>query len=248
MSRKKGFSFGLIQDDPVSEAIDIVALIALVFLLISAVVYVNLYIAALALTSLAMIWTASRIGYDASLLKQARNEKTPRGVGSFTLWIAICLGGFLFLDLVVPPAFGLLNPSSVYLSSIPAGSVLSVSALVAVLNADAEEDFFRQAMTNLLVVRLRAGYLGLVGSAIIFAAAHLFVDSAAGAGTNFVDITIIFGAGFLFGFGDLVTRRLGTSKVSHIINNLGALGILSVINQFGGVHVPTGLFFLVALL
>jgi membrane protease YdiL (CAAX protease family) len=219
--RRKEFKLanGLIAAGPVSRVLDIVSVIAFVFLLIAAVNYGNVYIALLSLTSLAMIWGGNKISVDERLIKQAKKETQ-----NVPFWALIALGGFIMLDFVVPPAFGFLTAGTPFLSDVPIQQVLSIDVLIVVLNSDAEEDFFRQAITNLIGVRLKAGpWVAILGSGAIFSFAHFFVDAH-----DFVTLTIVFGIGVLIALAGIITKRLETCKIAHLANNLGALGLLAI--------------------
>ena len=240
MSRRPARKFltgGLIEADSLARAFDVVAIIAFVLLLVFAVDYQNFFIALIALTSMAMIFGANIIVGEEHLDK--RDAKiSKKEANSITLWALIALAGFLMLDFVVPISYGILSAHSVILSAIPTTAVISISALIVVVNAISEEDFFRKALVNLISTRLRAGpYFAAFGSAAIFAVYHLAVDA-----NSLLTVAIIMGAGFLFAFADLKTKKLSTSQIAHILNNLGAVGILAV------VHAPSAALILVALL
>jgi len=236
-AHRKFLTGGLIQSDPLSRAFVVGAVVAFILLLVFAVDYANFYIALIALTSMAMIWGGSVIKVEERLDKQDKSLSR-REENSIALWALIALAGFLMLDFAVPISYGVLSSHSVILSAIPGGAVISISALIVVVNAVSEEVFFRQTMVNLIAVRLKAGpWFGILGAGAIFGVYHLAVDA-----NTLITVAIVTGAGFLFGLACLKTKKLSTAILAHTTNNLAAVGVLAVI------HAPSAALLLVALL
>jgi membrane protease YdiL (CAAX protease family) len=219
----------------------VLAIFTLVLLVVAAVVYVSFELALIALASLAMIFGGSKIASENRLEKQDRPGEltlSKKERGSIFYWAAISLAGFIFLDFVVPVAYGFLQNPRVVVGSVTPQNILDVSVLVVVVNAISEEVFFRQSAVNYIAVRLKAGpWIGVFGGGLIFGAYHLFIDAQ-----DPISLAVVVGAGTLFGIADLRTHRLSTSMLAHLVNNLGAVGVLAV---FGA---PPASFMIVALL
>jgi membrane protease YdiL (CAAX protease family) len=210
-------------------------------LVVAAVVYVSFELALIALASLAMIFGGSKIASENHLDKQDRPGEltlSKKERGSILYWAAISLGGFIFLDFVVPVAYGFLQNPRAIAGSVTPQNILDVSVLVVVVNAISEEVFFRQSAVNYIAVRLKAGpWIGVFGGGIVFGAYHLFIDAQ-----DPISLSIVIGAGTLFGIADLRTRRLSTSMLAHLINNLAAVGVLTVFGAPPALIIAVALF------
>jgi membrane protease YdiL (CAAX protease family) len=134
-------------------------------------------------------------------------------------WVAATLVVFLALNLVVPaiPPSVSSAISSIQLSTVsttPLDSVATVSRAFGVLIAIAEERFFRKAFGNVFISKSDP-ITGSVADGALFAVAH-----AAVYGDALTSIFVVFGAGIFMCYADYRTRRVSTSEICHVLNNV----------------------------
>lgn len=146
--------------------------------------------------------------------------------------IARALDGFL--QLAMTGSTGLAPQP--FVGSGPQATVLALTVLgPCILSPVIEELFFRGTLQPLLVARIageddRPGNLrlatvvGVVASAVLFAAMHVLVATATVEGA-FVTFVTTFVLGLLLGTFVAVTRRLGGAVLAHVLFNAIAIAL-----------------------
>ena len=211
----------VIREDAISRGLNIAAYVFLVLLAVFAINFGSLYLGLIFMVSLGMQVAGTQIGKQQNLIKRdpsiSRNESTGITFGSLGLLLT-----FLLLNVVVAPLYGLFSKGAVY-SSVPLSSVALVGALVVVVNAIPEENFFGLAMGNLFA-KIGGPISGIVMGAITFGIFHIPIDAQ-----DPISVIIVMAARAIMNFVCFMTGRISTSMIAHIINNVLALGYFTTI-------------------
>ena len=199
----------MIDSDPWSKTLTILAYIGLVIVFVFAIDFGVYVIAIASLGSLAMLAAgdaiAGKIGATGTI------SSKPFLSIEFALFALI---GFIALDFTVP----FIIPVS--LSTTATTGAFSVTALYIAMQGIPEEKLFRQGITNLVFRYTRKSVFWTISlSAVIFGLVHIPVYF-----TDYVTLLIVIGAGMILAYVDFATHRLSTSMIAHVGNNLMSVG------------------------
>jgi hypothetical protein len=231
----------LVASDPISRNLEFLNYIVFFIILLFAVAFYNLELGltAIAIELMQLIgrqW-AGDAGVDRSVSTLTGTRQRLILEGS-----ALAFFAFVMVDAAIYPILGLSGSVSSFfggflqLNVLPQNVVFSVNTLVAVQAGISESILFIQAVTNWAVNtttqgRFGAGgaFFGILASGAIFGIAHVPVELASSSGLNWVTIGTLMTAGVIAAFAGLVTGLLATVMIAHILNNLAAVGLLSVL-------------------
>jgi membrane protease YdiL (CAAX protease family) len=145
------------------------------------------------------IYFMQKLEYVDSIIEQSQN------IAFYTLMaLAVIAVG----SIIVPAIANLPQLSKMEITGMDA-------ILYSILIAIAEEQFFRGALTNLLLMFSRSEFASIIASAAVFSVYHLAVYK-----TDWTAISFVFVGGIALAWVSVRSGRLSPAMLAHVINNV----------------------------